>query len=158
MVPDLGSSLMSDRTIRIGQLLKEQGYRLTPARQQILESLVHCRGHVTADELVGLVHHQAPGIGRMTVYRTLDLLSQLGLIRPVYQGSGAAHYILLDDGHHHHLICSVCDRVIEFDECVLDEIEQTISRHFDFQVHGHLLEVYGRCPECRASRKLEALS
>jgi Fur family transcriptional regulator, ferric uptake regulator len=149
---------MNERAARIGQVLKAQGYRLTPARQQILESLVLCRGHVSADELVAIVHRQAPGIGRMTVYRTLDLLHQLGLVRPVYQGGAAAHYVLLEEGHHHHLICSICDRVVEFEECVLEEIERTIGRHFDFQIQGHLLEVYGRCADCRADRRLESLS
>jgi Fur family ferric uptake transcriptional regulator len=129
--------------------LKEKGYRLTAARQVILQVLISCEGHVTADELVVLVHEQSPGVGRMTVYRTLELLSELGLIRPVYQGTGAAHYVLMHGGHHHHLVCSVCHRVIEFDDCVLGEIEQLICNRYQFEVQSHLLELYGRCPSCQ---------
>ncbi|HEX6387456.1 MAG TPA: Fur family transcriptional regulator [Anaerolineae bacterium] len=140
---------MTDQAKELGNVLQQSGYRLTSARQAILEVLVASGGHVSADELAERVREQTPGTGRMTVYRTLDLLSELGLIRPVYQGTGAAHYILLDDGHHHHLICSNCDRVIEFDECILQEIEQVIGNRFNFQVQGHLLEFYGRCQGCQ---------
>ncbi len=140
---------MVNKLARLSQALQENGYRLTAARQEILAALVGSEGHVSADELVGLVRQDAPGVGRMTVSRTLELLSELGLIRPVYQGTGAAHYILLDDGHHHHLVCSGCDRVIEFDECAVQEISRVISGHFNFEIHGHLLEFYGRCEACR---------
>jgi Fur family transcriptional regulator, ferric uptake regulator len=131
------------------EALQAKGYRLTGARQTILQALVGSGGHVSADRLVEMVRAQSPGIGRMTVYRTLDLLSDLGLIRPVYQGTGAAHYILLDNGHHHHLVCANCDQVIEFDDCMIGELEQLISGRFHFQVHGHLVEVYGLCQACQ---------
>jgi Fur family ferric uptake transcriptional regulator len=94
------------------------------------------------------VHQRATGIGRMTVYRTLDLLCDIGVLRPVYQGTGAAHYILLHDGHHHHLVCSDCSRVIEFDDCALGDLPAHIARRFDFRVEGHLLELYGVCAAC----------
>jgi Fur family transcriptional regulator, ferric uptake regulator len=131
------------------RLLQSQGHRLTPARRTILEALITSGGHLTADDLADLVRQEQPGIGRMTVYRTLDLLNELGLIRPVYQGTGAAHYVLMHDGHHHHLVCSTCDQVIEFEECVLEEIAQQLGGRFNFQVQGHLLEFYGLCEACR---------
>jgi Fur family ferric uptake transcriptional regulator len=129
--------------------LQEEGYRLTPARQAIVTMLVSCRGHISADGLFELVHQGTPGIGRMTVYRTLELLTDLGLIRPVYQGTAAAHYILLADGHHHHLVCSSCKRVIEIEQCLFPEIEQAVRSRYQFDMEGHLLEIYGRCGDCR---------
>jgi Fur family ferric uptake transcriptional regulator len=140
---------MTDQAKELGNALQQRGYRLTAARQVILEVLVASGGHMSADDLAEKVRQQAPGVGRMTVYRTLDLLNELGFIRPVYQGTGAAHYILLEEGHHHHLICSTCDRVIEFDECVLEEVERLVGGRFNFQVQGHLLEFYGRCQQCQ---------
>ena len=131
------------------QALQERGYRLTAARRAILAALADAGGHVTADELAAAVHRVAPRVGRMTVYRTLDLLGELGLLRPVYQGTGAAHYVLLLDGHHHHLVCSRCRRVIEFDECALAELAETVGRRYGFAVEGHLLEFYGHCSECK---------
>jgi len=142
---------MSDRAVALGVVLQTRGYRLTAARQVILAALADSGGHISADDLVTIVRDQAPGIGRMTVYRTLELLCQLGLARPVYQGTGAAHFVLIEDGHHHHLVCSSCKQVIEFDECEVAEIEQMIGDRFRFVVHGHLLEFYGLCPACQGS-------
>ncbi|MCP4426129.1 MAG: transcriptional repressor [Chloroflexi bacterium] len=133
----------------LSNALQKKGYRFTAARQAILQTLVGCGGHITADDLAVRVREAAPNVGRMTVYRTLDLLSELGLIRPVYQGTGAAHYVLMDDGHHHHLICSACHKVIEFDDCMVGETESLICNRFGFKVQGHLVEVYGRCPDCQ---------
>lgn len=130
--------------------LARRGYRMTGARRAVLEALASAGGHVSADGLVDLVHESGAEVGRMTVYRTLDLLTELGLVRPVYQGTGAAHFILLVEGHHHHLICTVCNRVIEFDSCVLTDIEDRLSQAGDFEVQGHLLEVYGLCGECQS--------
>lgn len=140
---------MNEQFNALSLALQEKGYRITAARQAILQALVDCGGHVTADELAAKLQEEASGVGRMTVYRTLELLSELGLIRPVYQGTGAAHYVLMSDGHHHHLICSACHKVFEFDDCVLGEIEQLICSRHGFQVQSHLLELYGRCPDCQ---------
>jgi len=140
---------MSEQLSRLMTVLAENGHRLTAARQAILQVLISSGGHVSADQLAEMVRDQFPQVGRMTVYRTLELLSELGVIRPVYQGTGAAHYILLEDGHHHHLVCACCDQVIEFEECVLEEIERVVGGRFNFQIQGHLLEFYGVCAECK---------
>lgn len=132
----------------LANALTARGYRLTAARRIILETLAESGGHLTADELTDLVRQRSNATGRMTVYRTLELLCELGLLRPVYQGTGAAHYILMQDGHHHHLICTGCSRVIEFDECALDDLPARIAQRFGFEVRGHLLELYGVCAEC----------
>ncbi len=133
------------------ELLEAEGYRVTSARQVIAETMVNNGGHCSADELVELVHQRSPGIGRMTVYRTLDLFCRLGLVRPFYIGSGAAHYALMESGHHHHLICSSCGQIIEVEDCVLEQIAlEHIGKRFDFDVQGHLLEFYGLCGQCRS--------
>ncbi len=137
------------RLDNIQSALKQRGYRLTSSRQKIVEALLNCGGHITADGLLEVVHEIDQTVGRMTVYRTLELLSELGLIRPIYQGTGAAHYILLDGGHHHHLICSGCDAVFEFEECGLQEVGRLLAERFNFAVEGHLVEFYGRCPNCQ---------
>lgn len=140
---------MTDTLQALTNSLLEKGYRLTRARRVICETLVSTGGHLSPDDLVTAVHQRDPGIGRMTVYRTLDLLCELGQVRPVYHGGGAAHYIVLEDGHHHHLVCIVCGQVIEFSDCVIDPIAELISARFDFQIDSHLLELYGRCGDCQ---------
>jgi Fur family ferric uptake transcriptional regulator len=144
---------MSKEYAAFERALQQHGYRLTRPRRAVVEALLASGGHVSADELVVVVHEYAPNVGRMTVYRTLELLAELGLIRPVYLGSGAAHYVLLEGGHHHHLVCTGCARVIEFDDCGLKEMEQLVAERFQFMVQGHLLEFYGRCQSCQQSVK-----
>ena len=142
---------MQEKVKVLTDLLEAEGHRLTAARQVIAETMVNSRRHCSADELVDLVRERTPGVGRMTVYRTLDLFCRLGLVRPFYQGSGAAHYALMDSGHHHHLICSSCGQIIEVDDCVLERItEERIGERFNFDVQGHLLEFYGTCEQCRS--------
>ncbi|MDX1613673.1 MAG: Fur family transcriptional regulator [Candidatus Promineifilaceae bacterium] len=140
---------MERRLETLYERLQDGGYRLTEARQAILQALVESAGHISADELVGLLERRSISVGRMTVYRTLEVLSVLGIVRATYLGSGAAHYILIDDGHHHHLICSNCETVIEFEQCMVAEIDRIVGEHFDFEISGHLLEVFGRCSQCR---------
>ena len=148
LIPARLNQNMLQRLDLFTKVIQENGNRMTASRKAIIDSLLASDGHVSADELVDLVRVRKPGIGRMTVYRTLELLSDLGLIRPVYQGNAAAHYILMDEGHHHHLICSRCNRIVEFEQCVLREIEQSVSQHHEFVIQGHLLEIFGLCPDC----------
>lgn len=137
------------RLDELSRALQAGGYRVTRARQVIFQALLDSGGHVSADEVVAAVHRREPSVGRMTVYRTLELLRQLGLVQPVYQGTGAAHYVLMDQGHHHHLICSSCDRVIEFEECIAQEVGRELAARFGFAIQGHLLEFYGVCRACQ---------
>jgi Fur family ferric uptake transcriptional regulator len=134
----------------LSNVLIENGHRLTPARQIILTTLVNSGGHITADDLTVQVQADFPSIGRMTVYRTLDLLTELGLTRPIFQGTGAAHYILMIEGNHHHLICARCHAVIEFDNCSADELLLQLATQFNFSIQGHLLEIHGVCASCKA--------
>ena len=130
-------------------VLQAGGYRLTPARAAILNALASAGSHVSADDLVALVREQDPRVGRMTVYRTLELLSHLGAIRPVYLGTGAAHYVVLHEGHHHHLVCSSCHRVVEIHDCRVGELESALAAQYGFEIQGHLVEFYGICAACR---------
>jgi Fur family ferric uptake transcriptional regulator len=83
------------------------------------------------------------------VYRTLDLLCELGAVRPIFQGTGAAHFILMADGSHHHFICNRCHAVIEFDDCFAADLTQRLADRFGFTVSSHLFELHGLCANCR---------
>lgn len=140
---------MSEQATILAEAIVAKGYRMTHARQVIIEQLVASGGHITADDLATQVRAAAPQVGRMTVYRTLELLCELGQLRPIFQGTGAAHYILMSEGSHHHLICVRCNHIIEFDECQTDELTAQLSELYNFQVQGHLLEIHGLCAQCQ---------
>jgi Fur family transcriptional regulator, ferric uptake regulator len=139
---------MNTQVEKIQAVLVQHGYRLTIARQAIIAALVGCEGHITADGLARHVRENTPEVGRMTVYRTLDLLCELGIVRPIYQGTGAAHFVLMANGGHQHLICTRCHGVIEFDDCLTTGMAQQLADQFNFHVSGHLLELHGLCENC----------
>ena len=141
---------MTEQITILSQAIVTNGYRMTYARQVIIDQLVASGGHITADELANQVRTAVPQIGRMTVYRTLELLCELGQLRPIFQGTGAAHYILMPKGSHHHLICVRCNHIIEFDECQTDDLTAQLSQQYNFQVQGHLLEIHGLCEQCQS--------
>ena len=125
----------------LASAITENGYRLTTARRAVIESLVACGGHISADNLAARGREDAPQVGRMTVFRTVELLAKLGLIRPIYQGTGAAHYVLMHGGSHHHLICTRCHRIIDFEQCGSGALAQRLGVQFHFRVQSHMLEV-----------------
>jgi Fur family transcriptional regulator, ferric uptake regulator len=121
--------------------IRDRGYKATPQRLAILEA-------VAAEQHQSLegIRARCPGVGMVTVYRTLGLLSGLGLVRRLDLGAGP-RYELAED-HHHHLICEGCGEITEFEQCPLD-LRGLPGACGDFQVRAHSLEVYGTCSDCR---------
>ena len=117
------------------------GYKATPQRLAVLEA-VAAGQHQSLEG----IRAGCPGVGMVTVYRTLGLFSGLGLVRRMDLGDGP-RYELAED-HHHHLICEGCGEITEFEQCPLD-LCGLPGACGDFQVRAHSLEVYGKCSECR---------
>lgn len=129
--------------------MKQAGYKVTKARQAVLAALEQAAEHPTSAAVLEHVAQHAPTIGRASVFRTLDLLTRLNLIRPTYGLSSLTPtYVLMPDGHHHHLICVVCRRVIEIDECGLEALGRHLEERMGVKLLGHLVEFYGRCERC----------
>lgn len=117
------------------------GYKATPQRLAVLKALME-EQHQSLEE----IHAWCPEVGLVTVYRTLDLLGVLGIVRRLDLGDGS-RYELAED-HHHHMICESCGDISEFEECPLDP-ERLPPASADFEVRSHTLEVYGRCRVCK---------
>src|SRR5215813_11834027 len=131
------------------QRLRDAGYKLTNARLTVLAALEEGDGHITSTELLERVTQLDASIGRASVFRTLDLFTQLNIIRPTYIDSSVTPtYVLMPNGHHHHIICTNCNRVIEFENCGLEELTQELERKLHVHLTGHLLEFYGVCDDC----------
>jgi Fur family transcriptional regulator, ferric uptake regulator len=96
---------------------------------------------------------RAEGIGQATVYRAVGLLEELGLLLRVHVGGDAPRYAAPPVGHTHPLICGVCHRLVDFDgEGDLHYLEKQLEATTGFSIYGHILEVYGVCPDCRRAR------
>jgi Fur family ferric uptake transcriptional regulator len=129
--------------------LREAGHKLTNARLTVLDVLEKSGGHITSGEVLEQVAKLDSSIGRASVFRTLDLLTSLSIIRPTYINSSITPtYVLLPDGHHHHIVCTNCNRVIEFDDCGLTAIAADLEMRLHVKLTGHLLEFYGLCNRC----------
>lgn len=132
------------------QILKHAGYRVTRARLAVLAVLEAEHGHITSADVIARVERIDPAIGRASVFRTLDLFTQLGIIRPTYiDTSLTPTYVMMQGGHHHHVICTACKRFFELEDCGLEAISGKLERTLGMQISGHLLEFYGVCAACQ---------
>ena len=129
--------------------LKEFGYKATPQRVAVLRAVANSREHLTPFALYQKVRHEQPRIGLVTVYRTLNILGELGLVCEVRAGENVRSYVVSPLEHHGHLICSECDRVVDFTDCNLDALEQRLARETGFAIEDHRLEFFGYCQDCQ---------
>jgi len=131
-------------------VLKQHHYKLTPQRRAVLKVFGSSQEHLTPAEIYEKVRPECSGIGLVTIYRLLQILSELRLICEVHSGDNCRRYLIRrQTAHHHHLICSACGTVVDFTDCDLSELEQRLSRDTRFEMEGHLLEFYGRCRNCQ---------
>ena len=133
--------------------LKKKGYKLTPQRRAIVDTIVLNEGkHLTAEEIYDEVKKDCPEIGLATVYRTILLLEEIGVVSRLHLNDGCSRYELVhsEEVHrHHHLICNVCNKVIEVKDDLLEEIEVRVEKEYKFKIVDHALKFYGICNECQ---------
>lgn len=133
--------------------LKENGYKLTNQRRVVLEALYKRDGdHLTAEEVHQIVKEVNPEIGLATVYRTLQLLSELGLIDKLNLDDGIVRYEIgdMDTKHrHHHLICEECGTIQGVEDDMLDALEEEFYTKYGFRVTDHIAKFYGVCKNCQ---------
>jgi Fur family ferric uptake transcriptional regulator len=129
--------------------LRRQGYRLTPQRVMILSVIENSENHISAEEIYSQVVARYPRVNISTVYRTLELLKQLGLIYEIDLGGGRIGYHPEGRGHHHHLICRECGAVIDVNESVLFPIQAILLQAFDFSADLRHLAIFGLCKNCK---------
>jgi Fur family ferric uptake transcriptional regulator len=130
-------------------MLERKGVRATARRVEVLEELARERDDVTAQELWGRLRERDPHTGLATVYRTLALLSEKGVVDVLSHHGTEQCYRLCTDAHHHHLLCASCHRVVEVQECDLGGwVDEVATRH-GFVATDHRIEISGLCPECR---------
>jgi Fur family ferric uptake transcriptional regulator len=138
--------------------LAHRGFRLTLSREAILNVFRKDRKHLSAEDVFFAVRKKYPGIGFATVYRTLDLLTRMGLVLKFDFGDGRSRYELASQaskGHHHHMICRRCGRIIDYSDFMDEEVkfikdlEAELSRKHNFKINSHQIHFYGLCRECQ---------
>jgi len=132
--------------------LKKENYKITPQREIIIHILLNnINKHLSAEEIYDIAKGINPDVGMTTIYRTLDLLVELGVLQKLEFGDGRTRYELNNEDmhHHHHLICLKCGEVQEFEQDLLEALEEKISEKKDFVIIDHKLKFYGICSKCR---------
>jgi Fur family ferric uptake transcriptional regulator len=144
----------------VAHALSGAGLRLTGPRRAVAQLLTEREGQFTAEELLAESRSRGLGIGRATIFRSLELLGRLNLVERVDLPSGDHAYLICEPDHHHHVICSQCGRAATFtmeDHGIAERLEQ-VARATGYAIDAHRLEVYGRCPDCQAEPPAEGRS
>jgi Fur family transcriptional regulator, ferric uptake regulator len=132
--------------------LRDAGYRRGGARAAVIEALAEQDCAITALELEDLLRRRDDGVGRASIYRALEQLEQLGLLRRLEVSRGVAGYerIEPDGEHHHHAICRDCGRMIPFEDASLERAIDKVSGRMSFDAAEHEVTIRGRCERCAA--------
>ena len=134
-------------TDELAARLHSLGYRLTPQRQLVLQA-VEKLGHATPDEILAEVQQHASAVNVSTVYRTLEVLEELGLIRHAHLSDRAPTYHSVTDHVHFHLVCRNCHRVISVDPEVVAPFASRLREEQGFTIDVGHLAIFGECVEC----------
>jgi Fe2+ or Zn2+ uptake regulation protein len=131
------------------KMLKDTGCKLTEQRKVILESLIENPGHHTAEEIFEMVKSKYNKINFSTIYRNLELMTNLKIIDKLSIKDGISHYELNILNHHHHIICTKCGEMTQIDMCPY--VEQHVAeeiKKMNFKPTNHKFEIYGYCHKC----------
>jgi Fur family ferric uptake transcriptional regulator len=142
---------MADAQSPSGTRLAHAGLRATRQRLLVLETLAAEPHDATAQEIYARLRHGGEPVGLATVYRTLSLLSERGVVDEFAHRPGETCYRLCGEGHHHHLVCARCHGVADLEGCEVDAWLSNAVREHGFAPTGHTLEVTGLCAECQAA-------
>jgi Fe2+ or Zn2+ uptake regulation protein len=132
--------------------LQTSGYRLTGPRRAIVEIMAASPRALSPVDLFDLGRREHPGLGLVTVYRTLEKLEELNLVQRVHLPDGCHRYLRATQGHAHLILCTACGLADFFTGDDLDPLIEAIATRTGFAVHDHWLQLYGLCAHCRASQ------
>jgi Fe2+ or Zn2+ uptake regulation protein len=143
--------VLSVKIAELEQRLREQGLKLTRPRQAVLEVLSRSGSRLSPAEIHRQGRRSYRRLGLVTVYRTLALLEEMGLVQRVHTETGCHSFagVRSPEGHHHQLICKDCGRVEEFSDCASEQLLAKLQKETGFAVEDHRLEVIGCCPKCQ---------
>ena len=132
-------------------IIKANGHKFTSQREAILQTLYENPQHFTSENLYILVKKKHPNlnIGIATVYRTLTLLEESGLVSSISLGTEGKKFEIANKPHHDHLICGECGKIVEFENEHIETLQQQIAKENGFELTDHLMQLYGICPECQ---------
>lgn len=143
----------SQPSIGVQTSLRQNNHKLTRPRQVVLDIVTQADRHLTPAEVYRKAKSKYPHLGLTTVYRTLDLLVELGYIQRIHLDEGCHSYASSARPHGHHLVCSSCGRAEEFADCDLEPLMKSLRTKTGYEIDVHMLELMGRCPSCQSKAR-----
>ncbi len=144
---------MEQAIAQFRDFLHKRSLRATEVREGILRAILERKGHFDIQELVGDLRAQRVDASRATVYRTLPLLREAGIVQSTVKSGGCRRFEpAVGQEHHDHLLCTRCGRVVEFQFEAFEVLQREVASKYGFQLTGHSHELFGLCPACRARR------
>ena len=148
-----------DETLRakILAFLRSKGLRRTAQRDAIIEAAFSTQEHYTADDLLQMARAIDPSVSRATVYRTLPLLVESGMLKPIDLGRDQQYYDpnFIEHPHHNHLICIDCDKIVEFEDEKIESLENQISKRLGFAPAKKMVRIEATCETLKQSGRCE---
>jgi Fur family ferric uptake transcriptional regulator len=147
-MPSAGKAATKARFV---EFLESKNLRITSQRQAIIESVFSTQEHFTAEQLLEWARQRDRSVSRATVYRTLPLLTESGLVREMDFGKDYKFYDpnYAEHPHHSHIICNDCEKIVEFESEKLDKLENEISHKLGFSIKTQRLQITGTCEELK---------
>jgi Fur family ferric uptake transcriptional regulator len=134
---------------RILALLKSEGKRLTAKRALVYQVIQESESHLPAEEIYLRAKALNPNISLSTVYRTLNILKDLGLVRELHLDEEHHHYELVEGSAHYHMICSQCGKIEEFKSELVDKLAEELEKKYGFETKSIHIDFVGLCADCR---------
>ena len=142
--------------LRFQRFLAQKSLRLTAARTAIVEAALQRQGHFPIEDLVADLRRRGIRGSKATVYRTLPLLTEAGILQPaVIAGDTRSYETAFGRVHHDHLVCSGCGKVVEFEFEAIEILQREVASRNGFRLEGHLHQLVGRCADCQAREASE---
>ncbi|HET6439647.1 MAG TPA: transcriptional repressor [Anaeromyxobacter sp.] len=139
---------------RFERFLHQKDLRLTEARAAIIEAALARQGHYPIEELIADLKARGIRGSKATVYRTLPLLAEAGILQPaIVAGESKSYETTFGRHHHDHLLCSRCGKVVEFEFEAFEILQREVAARYGFRLEAHHHELVGVCPECAAKEK-----
>ena len=134
------------------QTLRDKGHRLTPQRMMVLEAIESSEDHVSAEDIYERARSRYPYMNISTVYRTLELLKELGLVAESDMGGGRYLYHPAGKASHHHLVCRKCGRIEDVDEAAFERLRDELKDRYGFEARFEHMAVFGACKRCQREK------
>jgi Fur family peroxide stress response transcriptional regulator len=130
--------------------LRERGYRLTPQRMTVLKTLIGSQEHLSVEEIYERIRIDYPMTGLATIYKTVALLKEMGVISELNLSGSNTRYDGSNNGPHPHFVCDVCHAIIDLDNGILKDLAETVAERSGYQIVKTRLDFFGTCPNCQS--------